>query len=99
MLTIRLRRMGSKKRPRFRVVVIDGHAARDGRFIEVLGHYNPQTQPEVLHVDHERLAHWLQQGRSRRTRCEPCWPVTRWSRARTRRRLRLRGSRRREPQS
>ena len=62
MLTIRLRRMGSKKRPRFRVVVIDGHAARDGRFIEVLGHYNPQTQPEALHVDHERLAHWLQQG-------------------------------------
>ena len=62
MLTIRLRRMGSKKRPRFRVVVIDGRAARDGRFIEVLGHYNPQSQPEVLQVDHERLAHWLQQG-------------------------------------
>ncbi|MEE8116142.1 MAG: 30S ribosomal protein S16 [Gemmatimonadales bacterium] len=62
MLTIRLRRMGSKKRPRFRVVVIEARVARDGRFIEVLGHYNPQTQPEVLHVDHERLAHWLQQG-------------------------------------
>ncbi len=62
MLTIRLRRMGSKKRPRFRVVVIDARAARDGRFIEVLGHYNPQTKPEVLHVDHERVAHWLKQG-------------------------------------
>ncbi len=62
MLTIRLRRMGSKKRPRFRVVVIEARVARDGRFIEVLGHYNPQIQPEVLHVDHERLAHWLQQG-------------------------------------
>ena len=62
MLTIRLRRTGSKKRARFRVVVIDARAARDGRFIEVLGHYNPQTQPEVLHVDHERVAHWLQQG-------------------------------------
>ncbi len=62
MLTIRLRRMGSKKRPRFRVVVIDARAARDGRSIEVLGYYNPQAKPEVLHVDHERFAHWLQRG-------------------------------------
>ena len=62
MLTIRLRRMGSKKRPRFRVVVIEARVARDGRFIEGLGHYNPQTQPEGLHVDHERLAYWLQRG-------------------------------------
>ena len=62
MLTIRMRRMGSKKRPFFRVVVIDSRAPRDGRFVEVLGHYNPRTQPETMTVDRERLAHWLERG-------------------------------------
>jgi small subunit ribosomal protein S16 len=62
MLAIRLRRAGSKKRPFFRVVVMDSHAARDSAFVEVLGHYNPRTQPETLKVDRERLAHWIKAG-------------------------------------
>jgi small subunit ribosomal protein S16 len=62
MLAIRLRRTGSKKRPFFRVVVTDSRTARDSRFVEVLGHYNPRTQPETLKIDRDRLAHWLKTG-------------------------------------
>jgi small subunit ribosomal protein S16 len=62
MLAIRLRRAGSKNRPFFRVVVTERARARDGRFVEVLGHYNPRTRPEKLEVDRERLAHWLKAG-------------------------------------
>jgi len=62
MLAIRLRRAGSKNRPFFRVVVTERARARDGRFVEVLGHYNPRTKPEKLEVDKERLAHWLKVG-------------------------------------
>jgi small subunit ribosomal protein S16 len=62
MLAIRLRRAGSKNRPFFRVVVTERARARDGRFVEVLGHYNPRTKPEKLEVDRERLAHWLKVG-------------------------------------
>ncbi|HEY6358864.1 MAG TPA: 30S ribosomal protein S16 [Vicinamibacterales bacterium] len=62
MLVIRLRRAGSKTRPFFRVVVTEGRSARDGRFVEVLGHYNPRTKPEALTVDRDRLAHWLKSG-------------------------------------
>jgi small subunit ribosomal protein S16 len=54
--------MGSKKRPYFRVVVTDSAAPRDGRFVEVLGHYNPRTRPETLEIDRERLAYWLGVG-------------------------------------
>ena len=62
MLAIRLRRAGSKKRPFFRVVVMNSQAARDSAFVEVLGHYNPRTQPETLKMNRERLAYWLKQG-------------------------------------
>ena len=62
MLVIRLRRTGSKKRPFFRVVVIDSRSARDSSFVEVLGHYNPRTNPETLDIKRERLTHWIQQG-------------------------------------
>jgi len=62
MLVIRLRRAGSKNRPFFRVVVTEGRSARDGRFVEVLGHYNPRTKPETLTMDAERLAHWVKAG-------------------------------------
>ena len=55
MLVIRLRRTGSKKRPFFRVVVADSRTARESRFVEVLGYYNPRTKPETLRVDRERL--------------------------------------------
>ena len=62
MLVIRLRRAGSKNRPFFRVVVTEAKSARDGRFVEVIGHYNPRTQPEKLELDRERLAHWMKAG-------------------------------------
>lgn len=62
MLAIRLRRMGSKKRAYFRVVVTDSRTARDSSFVEVLGHYNPRTKPEKLEIDRDRLAHWLKVG-------------------------------------
>jgi small subunit ribosomal protein S16 len=62
MLAIRLRRAGSKNRPFFRVVVTESRSAREGRFVEVLGSYNPRTKPESLDIDRERLAHWLKAG-------------------------------------
>ena len=62
MLAIRLRRLGSKKRPFFRIVVIDSHAARDGRSVEVLGYYNPTSQPETFKLNRERLQHWVARG-------------------------------------
>jgi len=62
MLAIRLRRTGSKKRPFFRVVVTYSRTARDSRFVEVLGSYNPRTTPETLTLKRDRLEHWLKQG-------------------------------------
>ena len=62
MLTIRMRRLGAKKRPFFRVVVTEARSARDGRSLEVLGYYDPAKQPEVLHVNQERLQHWMYRG-------------------------------------
>ena len=62
MLAIRLRRTGSTKRPYYRVVVTDSRAWRDGRFVEVLGHYDPRTKPETVKIDRERLAHWIKSG-------------------------------------
>ena len=62
MLAIRMRRAGAKNRPFFRVVVTESQSARDGRFVEVLGHYNPRTKPERLEIDRERLVHWIKAG-------------------------------------
>ncbi len=62
MLAIRLRRAGSKNRPFFRVVVTERARARDGRFVEVLGYYNPRSKPETVSIDRDRLAHWLKAG-------------------------------------
>ncbi len=62
MLTIRLRRMGSNKRPFFRVVVADSRAPRDGRAVEELGFYDPRATPERFSVDRERLAYWVKVG-------------------------------------
>jgi small subunit ribosomal protein S16 len=62
MLAVRLRRAGSTRRPFFRVVVTEHSAARDGRFVEVIGHYNPRTKPETLVLDRERLEHWRKSG-------------------------------------
>jgi small subunit ribosomal protein S16 len=62
MVTIRLTRVGAKKRPFFRVVVCEGRSARDGAFVESLGFYNPRTSPETLTIDFDRLNYWLGQG-------------------------------------
>ncbi|MBA2305295.1 MAG: 30S ribosomal protein S16 [Acidobacteria bacterium] len=62
MLAIRLRKTGSKKRPFFRVVVTDSRTARDSSFVEVLGFYNPRTNPETLKLDRERMNHWVKTG-------------------------------------
>jgi len=62
MVVIRMRRAGSKKRPFFRIVVTDSRAARDSRFVEILGHYNPRAKPAIVKVDRERVDHWIKQG-------------------------------------
>jgi small subunit ribosomal protein S16 len=54
--------VGSKKNPIWRVVVADQRSPRDGRFIETIGHYNPQTEPSTIRIDEERLQHWLARG-------------------------------------
>jgi small subunit ribosomal protein S16 len=59
---VRLTRVGSKKNPIWRVVVADGRSPRDGRFIETIGHYNPQTDPSTILIDDDRLQHWLARG-------------------------------------
>ena len=61
---IRLRRMGSKKKPFYRFVAIDSRMARDGRFVEVVGYYDPMTKPPKVHVDEEALFKWLARGAS-----------------------------------
>jgi small subunit ribosomal protein S16 len=59
---IRLRRMGAKKRPYYRVVVADQRAPRDGRFIENIGKYHPLEDPSLIEIDEERALHWLRTG-------------------------------------
>ncbi len=59
---IRLARVGSKKNPIFRVVVADRRAPRDGKFIEILGRYNPQTDPSTIDLDTERIEEWIGKG-------------------------------------
>lgn len=61
-MAIRLRREGSSKRPRYRVVVADSRAPRDGRFIEVIGHYNPVTNPPQVSIDRDRAQAWIAKG-------------------------------------
>lgn len=61
-VTIRLRREGSSRRPRYRVVVADSRSPRDGRFIEVIGHYNPVTQPPTVKIDRARASEWISKG-------------------------------------
>ncbi|MBA3377724.1 MAG: 30S ribosomal protein S16 [Chloroflexia bacterium] len=62
MLKLRLRRTGAKKRPSYRIVVAEHSSPRDGRFIEIIGHYNPLTEPSTVKVDEERARHWLSVG-------------------------------------
>lgn len=62
MLKIRLRRMGAKKQPYYRIIVADSRAPRDGAFVEELGYYNPTTDPAELKVDNERAQEWMKNG-------------------------------------
>lgn len=62
MVTIRLRRQGAKKSPFYRIVAIEAQNAREGAFIEILGHYNPRATPEAFVIDRERLDYWVSKG-------------------------------------
>lgn len=62
MVRIRLRRVGGKKQPSYRIVASDKESPRDGRFLEILGFYNPRTEPATIQLDEERIYHWLRNG-------------------------------------
>ena len=62
MLSIRLRRTGRAKRPYYRVVVADSRARRDGRFVEVLGHYDSRANPSAFEIDGDRARYWIERG-------------------------------------
>ncbi len=62
MLRIRLRRVGKKKQPSYRIVVADSHSPRDGRYVEVLGHYHPLDNPSTIVLDADRARFWLDRG-------------------------------------
>ncbi len=62
MVKIRLRRMGAKKAPFYRIIVADSRAPRDGAFIEELGYYNPLTDPAEIKVNNEKAQYWLKNG-------------------------------------
>jgi small subunit ribosomal protein S16 len=59
---LRLTRVGKTKQPQYRIVAADERAPRDGRFIEILGHYNPREEPSALTVDNDKVVRWLGQG-------------------------------------
>ena len=62
MVRLRLRRIGAKKQPSYRVVAADKEAPRDGRFLEALGHYNPRTEPATITLQEDRIFYWLSVG-------------------------------------
>ena len=68
---IRLTRVGSKKNPIYRVVVADSRSPRDGRFIEIVGRYNPQTDPSTIDLDEAKIKDWMGKG------AQPTAPVSR----------------------
>ncbi|MBD0290473.1 MAG: 30S ribosomal protein S16 [Thermoleophilia bacterium] len=68
---IRLARVGSKKNPIYRVVVADARSPRDGRFIEIVGRYNPQTDPSTIELDGDKIRDWIAKG------AQPTDPVRR----------------------
>ena len=73
---LRLTRVGSKKNPVYRVVAADSRSPRDGRFIEIVGRYNPQTNPSTIELDEDRVRDWLSKG------AQPTDPVARLLKAR-----------------
>jgi small subunit ribosomal protein S16 len=75
MLAIRLARFGAKKKPTYRVVVIERERARNSRSVEVVGHYNPIAKPAEVHLEHDRINHWIKSG------AQPSATVTRLMKA------------------
>ena len=71
MLRIRLRRVGAKKKPSYRIVVADSRAPRDGVFVDQVGHYDPMTDPPTITLDEEKVVKWLGNG------AQPSEPVAR----------------------
>jgi small subunit ribosomal protein S16 len=71
MVKIRLRRMGAKKQPTYRFVVTDARSPRDGRFIEIVGHYNPRSTPKTVVLNEDKIKAWLAKG------AQPSDPVRR----------------------
>lgn len=71
MVRIRLRRVGRKKQPSYRIIVADSRSPRDGSYIEVIGYYNPRTHPDTMTLKEDRALHWLSVG------AQPTEPVTR----------------------
>mgnify|MGYP001617330477 CR=1 FL=1 len=71
MLRIRLRRVGAKKKPSYRIVVADSRAPRNGAFVDQVGHYNPLTDPPTVLLDEDKVVKWLSQG------AQPSEPVER----------------------
>ena len=59
---LRLTRVGKKKQPQYRIVAADARSPRDGRFIEILGHYNPRSEPSVVVIDNDKAVAWLRKG-------------------------------------
>ena len=72
---IRLTRVGSKKNPIYRVVVADSRSPRDGRFIEIVGRYNPRTDPSTIELDQSKINDWIAKG------AQPTQPVSRLMKA------------------
>ncbi len=62
MVKIRLRRVGAKKKPSYRLVAADSRSPRDGAFLDIIGHFNPLTDPETVVIDEEKALHWLSHG-------------------------------------
>jgi small subunit ribosomal protein S16 len=62
MVKIKLRRVGAKKQPSYRLVIADSKSSRDGKFINIIGHYNPRSEPEELVINEQQALDWLNQG-------------------------------------
>lgn len=73
---LRLMRMGKKKQPTYRVVAADSRSPRDGRFIEVLGFYNPRSEPSVIEIDNDKAVGWLKNGAQPTERVQKLLTVT-----------------------
>ena len=73
---LRLTRVGKKKQPQYRVVAADSRSARDGRFIQILGTYNPRMEPSVVSIDEEKAVKWLMEGAQPTERVKKLLEVT-----------------------